>query len=233
MSATLEAPAPIARYPLPRRALDTFVAPGRLFEYFREDTPWVGPLLIAIVVGLAVMLVIPSELFVEQARQSVGRAGPQGGQMPDPEQIATFARIGGAAGAAIATPVMAFALAGILSLVFTVLGGGSAGYMQYLAVTTHSMLITTVGGLITLPVQILQGDLQARLSFALFAPFLDADFVIYRVLQGLEVFTIWALVVVALGVAVVNRRFSWAATAGILVGFYVVILFGVALVVPS
>jgi hypothetical protein len=232
MEQTLEVPAPVGTYPLPRRIVDTFVAPGRLFEHLRERSPWIGPLVIAMAVGLTVVLLIPNELFVEQAREATRRAAERGGPMPAPEQLAAFARIGGAAAVTISTPIMAFVLAGILTLLFSVLGVGSAGYVQYLTVTTHAMLISAMGGLITLPVQVLSGDLQARLSLALFAPFLDGDSLVYRVLQGLEVFTIWALVVVALGVTVVNRRFSWPAATGILVGFYVVVLFAVALVSP-
>jgi hypothetical protein len=230
MSQTLEAPAPVAGYPLHRRVLDVFVSPGHLFEHFRERTPWVGPLIIAIVAGLLVVMLIPQDLFVAQAREAMRGAAQQGAQMPPPEQMATYARVFGSAGVALGTPIMAFAFAGVLALVFSVIGGGNAGYAQYLAVTTHSFLITSLGGLVTLPVQILRGDLETRLSLVLFAPFLETGTLAYRVLQGLEVFTIWALVVAALGVAVVNRRTSWGSATAILGGAYVLVLFAIALI---
>jgi hypothetical protein len=225
---TAEASAPTAPYPLHRRVLDTFAAPSRLFEHFRDRTPWIGPLLVAMAVGLIVVMVIPQEFFVEQAREQVRQAGDAGAQMPDPETLAGFARVAGAAGVLVGTPLMAFAAAGVLALLFSVLGGGEVRYPQYLAVMTHAMLITSLGALITLPVQLMRGDLAARLSLALLAPFLEPDSFADRVLQGLEIFTLWAIAVVALGVGILNRRQSWVGAAAVLLGIYALLLAGFA-----
>jgi hypothetical protein len=215
-------------YPLPRRAIDVFLAPGRLFEHFRTRTPWAGPLLIAVAVGLLIVMLIPQEMFVEQARQSLREAAGSGAALPDPETVAGFARVAGAAGVVFGTPITAFAVAGVLALLFSILGGGEARYVQYLAVTTHTMLITSLGGLVTLPVQILTRDLGTRLSLGLLVPFLEPGSFAARLLNGIDVFALWALVVAALGVAVLNRRTGWAAAAAVLGGIYVVLLAGVA-----
>jgi hypothetical protein len=213
-----------------RRVVDVFVAPGRLFEYFRERTPWGGPLLIAMAIGALLVLLVPTELFVEQARESMRQAGDTAGPLPDPETLAGFGRIAGMVGNLVGTPILAFGLAGILTLVFSVVGSRGAAYRQYLAVVTHSMLILSLGGLITLPVQISSGNLNARLSLALLAPFLEQGTFAYRVLHGLDIFTLWALVVVALGVSVINRGTSWARSAALLVGSYLVLLGAIAAV---
>jgi len=226
------APPPAEEYPLPRRAVDVFVAPGQLFAHFRDRTPWVGPLLIAIAVGIAIILVIPSELFVEQARESIRRAGDAAAQMPDAATLAGFARIAGAASVLVATPLMAFASAGVMALLFSVLGGGEAKFRQYLAVVTHSMLITALGGVVTLGIQLLLGDLEARLSLALLTPFLDDRSFAFRILSGLDVFSLWAIVVAALGISIVNRRTTWAVASVVLLGIYVTLLAGVAAIAP-
>jgi hypothetical protein len=220
--------APPAPYPLHRRVLDLFVAPGTLFHHFREHTPWAGPLLIAMALGMAAVLLVPQEVFVEQARESVRQAGGTGGQMPDPETLAGFARLGGAVAVLIVTPLAALIAAGVLTLVFSTLGGGEAHFRQYMAVTTHCMLITALGGLVTLPIQIARADLTARLSLALLAPVLDPGSFAFRFLQGLEIFTLWALVVAALGVSVLNRRVSWGGASAIVLGIYLLVVAGVA-----
>jgi hypothetical protein len=221
---SLEDEATAAEYPLGRRVADTFVAPGRLFEHFRVQTPWAAPLLIAVAVGVVIVFLIPQELFVEQARESLRQAGTAGTQMPDPETVAGFARIAGSAGVVFGTPITAFTVAGVLALIFSVLGGGPARYVQYLAVTTHTMLITTLGGLVTLPVQILSGDLGTRLSLGLLVPFVEPGTFASRLLNGVDVFAIWALIVAALGTSVLNRRVSWGAAAAVLAGLYLMLL---------
>jgi hypothetical protein len=220
---TVETSAPLAAYPLGRRVVDTFVAPGRLFEHFRAHTPWVGPLLIAIAAGLLIVFVIPHELYVEQARETIRRT-PVGTEMPSAETLAGFARAAGAASVVFGAPIAAFVLAGILTLVFSVLGGGDARYVQYLAVATHTMLISALGGLVALPVQLMTGNLEARLSLGLLAPFLEPGSFAAHFFNGLDIFGVWAIVVTGLGVHVVNRRPSWGVATAILLGLYLAVL---------
>jgi hypothetical protein len=225
---TLDTPPAPAEYSLPRRAIDTFVAPGRLFEYFRERTPWGGPLVVAIVAGMAVVLAVPQELYVEASREAMRQAAESGVQVPDPETMAGFARIAGAAAIIFMTPITAFAGAGLLFLLFSVLGGGSPRYVQYLAVTTHAMLITAFGSLLTLPVQILSRDLTARLSVGLLVPGLEPGTFVHNLLNGLDVFSLWSVVVAALGVSVLNARIAWGTAAAVLVGMLVATIAGFA-----
>lgn len=219
-------------YPLPRRVLDVFVAPGRLFASFREQAPWVGPLLIAAAVAVLLVVATPQELFVEQARETIRRAGDAAAQMPDAETIAAWARVGGIVSVALIIPITAFAVAGVMTLVFSVVGGGAAGYRQYLAVVTHAMLITALGGVVTFVVQLMLGDLGARLSLALLVPGPGGAGFGYRLLGALDVFVLWATVVAALGVSRINPRIGWAAAAATLLGLYVGLAALLATVAP-
>jgi len=202
-------------YPLHRRVLDVFVAPGRLFEHFRHATPWVGPLVISVVVGLIVVFAIPQELYVEQARETM-RNAPAGAELPAAETLAGFGRLAGAASVLFGVPIGAFVMAGVLALIFGVFFSGEARFTQFLTVVTHTQLIGALGALVTLPVQLATGSLETRLSLALLVPGLGTESVAGRVLAGLDLFTLWTVVVVGLGVAIVNRKPSWAAASAIL-----------------
>ena len=127
---------------------------------------------------------------------------------------------------------MAFVLAGLMLLLFTVLMSGEAGYGQYLAITVHAFLILAFGALLTFPLQLVQGDLQLQLSLALLTPFLDATSVLYRMLHGITIFSLWAVVVTGLGVSKINPRVSWAVASAVLMGLYVVVLAGAAALRP-
>jgi hypothetical protein len=204
-----------ADYPLHRRVIDVFVAPGRLFENFRHATPWVGPLVISVVVGLIVVFAIPQELYVEQARETI-RNAPAGAELPAAETLAGFGRLAGAASVLFGVPIGAFVMAGVLALIFGVFFSGEARFTQFLTLVTHTQLIGALGTLVTLPVQLATGSLETRLSLALLAPGLGTDSIVGQVLAGLDVFTLWTVAVVGLGIAIVNRKPSWAAASGIL-----------------
>lgn len=227
---TTDAPAsPAPARPLPRRALDTFVSPGELFAGFGERPPWVGPLLVATVLTVAAFALIPEEVFLAQVREQL-QGAPRGGRAPDPETVVGFARVAAVASAALSPWITALVVAGLLTLIFRVLMGGTATFRQHLGVAAHASLIPALGTLLTLPIWIATRDLQTRLSFALLTPFLESDSFAFRLLQGLEVFTLWWLAVLALGAAVLNRGVGWAKAAAVLFAVYVVIVAGFALI---
>ncbi|MDQ3524871.1 MAG: YIP1 family protein [Chloroflexota bacterium] len=217
-----EAAQPTAERSLPRRILDTFVAPGELFASFGERPPWFGVLAISTLAVVAALALLPTELFVAQMREAM-QARPDAPRM-DVEAMGGFARISGIIGAGFSQFVGSAIVAGVLTLIFRMLMGGSGTFRQHLAVASHSSLIPALGALVTLPIQIARGDMGTRLSLALLAPFLDSDSFVYKILQGLEIFTLWWIAVVALGVAVVGRRTSWGTAAATLFGIYLVIL---------
>lgn len=222
------APAPLRRS-LPRRVLDTFVSPGVLFADFGARPPWIGPLAISTVATIAAFTAIPSKLYVEQIRQGL-QNGPQTGAAPDPESIVGIARIGALVSAAFSPLLSALLAAGALTLVFGVLLGGAATFRQHFAAAAHAALIPALGALLTLPLWLATGSLETRLSLSLVTPFLDPESPSHRVLEGLEVFTLWWIAVLALGVAALNRNIGWGKAAAILFGVYLVILVAVAVV---
>ncbi len=217
--------------PLPRRILQTFVAPRELFRSFGEHAPWLGPLAISAVVAALVFLVTPREVFVEMMEGATTRRGKPVTITSDPETIAKYGRLLGMFSTLVMEPVMMFVVAGVLALVFTGLLRGEGSYRQYLAITTHTSLISSLGVLLAIGLAALRGGDPQGISPALLFPG-DAGGVASRILSGLDVFNLWALVVTGLGVSMVNRRRSWASAAGVLVGVYLLAVVGVAFLIP-
>jgi hypothetical protein len=215
--------------PLPRRVLQTFVAPRELFQGFREDAPWLGPLLISAVVGMLVFLATPREVFVEMMEGATTRRGKPVTITSDPETIAHYGRLLGMFSTLVMEPIMSFVVAGALALLFSVLLRGEGTYRQYLAVTTHASLVTSLGALAAIALATLRGGTLESVTPALLLPSALREGVAYRILSALDLFTLWALVVAGLGVSMVNRRRSWASAAGILVGIYLMLALTVAL----
>lgn len=210
-----------------RRLLDVFVSPGELFASFGPSAPWVGPLIVATLLTAAAAVLIPAELYEQQIRDQL--TAEQGAAGVDPESMAMYGRIFGVLGTLIAQPLMIFLSAAILLLFFRVGFGGEANFRQHLAVSSHAAMIPAVGALLTVPLQIARGDVQTQLSLSLLTPFLEADSILFRVLNGISVFSLWWLVVLALGASIVNRRPSWGISFGVLFAAYLLVVVGVVM----
>lgn len=220
-----ESPVEPPSRPLGRRIVDTFFAPGDLFASFGERPPWLLPVLIAMVVTAVGFFLLPTDLYVEQMRDQL-RSNPEAGRAMDPESMAKWGRLSGAVFGPLGMLLGVFLTAGILALVFRVIMSGQAGFRQYLGVAGHASLITALGTVVMVPLWIATGDMQTRLSLALLTPFLEPTNLLHRVLQGIDVFGLWWIAVLALGVSVLNRKCSWGTAAAIVFGVYLLFLIG-------
>ncbi len=206
--------------------LNTFVAPRGLFEEFRTHTPWLGALAIATLVAMLATVTIPDSFFLEQTRNPTNRLGKPVTVTSDPATIARWGRILAAFSAAILQPMITLGLAGLLALLFEALMRGQARFAQYLAITTHALLVPTLGALLLLPFRIANPELES--SLALFTPFLSADSWLYRFLATVDLFSLWTLLLLGLGVSIVNRGVTWGRAATMLLGIYLVLGMGTA-----
>jgi hypothetical protein len=204
---------------LPRRIVDTFIAPRRLFSGFRQDAPWFDVLLLSTAAAVAAASLLPDEIFLAQVEHPVDRLGRPVVVTSSPAAIARYGRYMAMISALVGHPILAFSLAGLLSLVFTVLGGGGASYRQYLAVVSHALLIPALGTILLLGAGA-RGHAPVSFNLALLAPGLERGGLALRLLAGIDPFVIWMLLVAAVGVAELDGRRRWGSAAGILVLLY-------------
>lgn len=213
--------------PFPSRVLNTFVAPLPMFRRFGERPPWLDVFVLSIVLSLVGMVLIPQDVWVETAREAV-RQNPQlaqGGAQP--EQMAGMQRIFGIIAGVVMPWIMLAVMAGLATLVFSVVMGGTARFRQYVAVVAHSNLIAAVGALATLPVIMGRGSM-AQITLAAVAPGLEPTSFAYYFLSMLAVFFLWQLVVIGVGAGALNRRISPATGVAVLLGLYLAISLAVA-----
>ncbi|HET7274615.1 MAG TPA: YIP1 family protein [Longimicrobiaceae bacterium] len=207
--------------PLASRVLAVFASPGTLFESFRQRAPWVGPLVISTIVVMLAMATMPQEVFLAQAESAVDRRGDPVTITSEPADIATYGRLMAVLGVAVANPTAAFAVAGILTLVFSLLGGGPATYRQFLAATTHSLLIVSLGTLIGIVMQ-LAGLPGSSIALLLLEPLLGPGSTVAAILQNLNFFLLWMILVLGLAVSKLDDRRSWPVAASVIFGLYLV-----------
>lgn len=213
---------------LTRRLLAVFLAPGDLFERLAKEPVWVGALLLGAVLGAVAAIAAPAELYEASMREQLMGTG-----RPVPDDLsagATIARVFGSVAALIIGPLMTAAVAGIVALIFLFGFGDEGSYRQHLAVVSHAFLVPALSTLALVPLKIQAADLSLRLSVGTFLPFLE-DGWLSRGLGWLDLFGLWAWVLVALGVSKIDPRRSWGSAAGVILGIVVFLTFAVAVIV--
>jgi hypothetical protein len=225
--------APIAGAPgrLPNiavRWLQTFYAPGELFARLRERPAWGAALLLGAIAAVASFVVVPPDLWEASFRQQMLTAGAD---VPAGFDFGRVAQLLGGAGTALFWLVLAFVLAGVLTLIFGFVLGDNGRYVQYLSVVSHALLIAATGALLITPLKIMQQDLQLTLNVGLFFPF-DRESYAGRVLALLDLFMLWSLVVIGVGASKIDPRRGWIGAAGVVGILWVGLMMLLAMIRP-
>jgi hypothetical protein len=143
------------------------------------------------------------------------------------EASAGRARYFAAGSILVFAPVVAAIVAGVILLVFNVALGGDATYKQALAIVAHSQVLLVIQQMFVLPLNYARETMASATTLAVFVPMLDPANFLARFLGWIDLFRIWWLVSLAIGVAVLYKRKS-GPIAWTLIGLYVLFALVVA-----
>ena len=111
-----------------------------------------------------------------------------------------------AAGVLIASPIIAAVLAGILFAIFNAAMGGNATYKQVYAVVVHAGAIQTLAQLFTGPLNYFRGTMASATNLGVLLPILPDGSFAAKLAGMIDLFLIWWVFVLAIGLAVLYRR---------------------------
>lgn len=207
---------------LPRRAIDVFLSPGRLFEGLRTHPAWVGALLLGGILVVIATVAVPAEMYEEMMRAQLQAQGAEGGQAPDPATMATIAKWAGAVGALVMWGVMSLFIAGFAVLVFRLVLGDEGTFKQYLSVVTHALIISGVGALLLTPLRIMAEDVQMTLNVGTFlGGVIEEGTYFARVLRFLELFSLWSYAVMGIGISKMDPKRGAGSAMAVMFGLAV------------
>ena len=196
--------------------LDLFrvlVSPGEVFERVRERPkfllPWIG--LSVIIVLIAYMMMPFTQAAIASRIAQIAQQNPQAAA-----NAAKFQTIG----IFVAPVFLLIGLlisAGLLWLLVTLFAGADARFMTLLSVSTYvavPTILLQVAGLIVLKMKGLDAitspdDLRPPLGLNLLAP--SAGGFVGALLAGINPFSLWGLVLTAIGVQVTHKTSKGAA----------------------
>jgi hypothetical protein len=123
--------------------------------------------------------------------------------------------------------IMSLLMAAILWAVFNAAMGGEATYKKILAIVVHASVISALGQLFTGPINYFRGAVTSATSLGALLPMLDDQSFMGRLAGMLDIFIVWWLIVLAIGLAVLYRRKTQPIFIT-LFGVYVVIIVTIA-----
>lgn len=215
--------AAIAPMPFGEKIVNIFTAPGELFENVRltgkTTSNWLLPMLLFIVIAASLnQLILTNPSLVEQMstlmRKGIDEAVAKGSMTAEQaDKAAEFMRpdsmifrIQQIVGVALITPIALF----LLSLVYWLLGkwamSASAPYMKVVEVAGLTFFISILETIVTTLLAYGTDSLFAGPNLALFVSNYDLQNKLHLALSKVNIFTIWDLTVVSIGLSKLFQR---------------------------
>ena len=121
-------------------------------------------------------------------------------------------------------PIVLAIVSGILLGVFNALLGGDASFKQVFAIVAHSGVITVLQTVFAMPLDYMRASLSSPTNLGVFVPFLDEASFLARLLGTIDLFQIWWLVTMSIGLGVLYKRRTGPIATSLLTVYAVIIL---------
>jgi len=210
------------------RAVGIVVSPGATFAHVvRSPRPAGILLLVCLVIGLAAggpqLTAHGQQQMLAMQRQQLARSGvtvtPE--MTARMEQFAPYFGYTTIVSTFVALPVATLVLSAVCWALFNILLSGSATFKQVLGIVAHAQVIRSLGAVAAAPFIWVQGfqSLAGPFNLGGLAPMLDPSSRVAIILGGLDFFTLWQIVVLAIGLGVLYRRGSSGIAAGLIAAY--------------
>ncbi len=194
------------------RIVGVFFSPKRTFEAVRDEMHWIDwavPLLIAVIVVIAAGNAL-RPLMVEQQRVAIEKNESMSSEQKQEMleqlwqaegQMGAMTAVGGGIGVIFTALVQAVVFLFMVNVVL----GGKTDYTQMFSVVSYSWLIVTVETVVKTLLMLNKGTMEVLTSLTFLLPPDMEDSVWYAVAYKIDIFTIWYLCILAIGIGIVAR----------------------------
>ena len=195
------------------RVIGILMSPRATYAEVAAHPRWLGALAFVVVMNIGASLVFFSTPVGQQAAldqqlrtmESFGRHITDA-QYEQMQRAGAYIGTLAAAGQLISAPLVSLILAGIAFAVLTAGMGGDASFKQVFAVVTHSGFLIVLQQLFVLPLDYARETLTSPTNLAVFLPFLDENTFVARLFGGIDLFIIWWMMSLAIGLGVLYKR---------------------------
>jgi Yip1 domain len=194
---------------LPARFFGIITSPRATYESVVANPKWLGMLalvavLTALVVGGFLKTKVGQEAWMDAATNSRPLTEQQ---LQGMEKIAPYIGYITGCGFLLGMPLFLAVIAGLLFAVFNAALGGEASFKQVFTVVVHTGPIGLLAQLFTAPLNYARGTMTSSSNLGVLAQSVlsDGSFAA-RLLGAIDIFLVWQLFVLSIGLAVLYRR---------------------------
>ena len=238
MSTTTDTPGTATAAPLslPARLIGVLTAPRATYADVAARPRWIGMMAVVVLVGaLGTFAFLSTEVGRNAMLDQQIKAMESFGITVSDQMYAqiegrmAFARVTTPIFQAIGLPLMCLIVSGLLIAVFNAIMGGNATFKQVYSIVVHAGAVMTLATVFGLPLAYARGVMSGATNLGVFFPFLDENTFPARFLGSIDLFLLWWLISLSIGMGVLYKK-KTAPIANSLVGLYVIIGFIIAAV---
>ena len=202
------------------KLLNVLLEPRDVFTLLHERKHWQDallPILITAVVGLVSMVVL-KDLLVEVQLVQTEKYIMYNSKIPDDqkEEIlndsmekiqnpSTSMTVIGYSSSALSTPGRILLMSLIVLMIGNFFFGGKSSYGNVLVMTSYTYMIAVLESLVKVPLMITQWRMDIQTGLGLLGIGEPGEF-IYNFLSGMDLFSLWRIILLAVGMSVLYRR---------------------------
>ncbi|MDX1582036.1 MAG: Yip1 family protein [Thermoanaerobaculia bacterium] len=216
------------------RLFGVLVSPGATFESIARRPDWLVPLIVWILVSIGATMVLTPRLDYEPMYRSLLERNPQLTEQEKEEQLdemlesATTGRKWGMYAPLLTVPLMFLVMGGIFWGSLRAFGAENT-FRESFAVSIYAFTPQLIKSIITAAIAATRTEIDPRTVNALLKSNLGAftspieEPVIFAVLSSVDFFTIWTIILFAIGLSAISG-FSKTRLAVMVVVFYLVVV---------
>lgn len=215
------------------RIFGILVAPRATYADVAARPSWLGVLAVVLLVMATGSIVffstdVGKEALIEQQEKTIESLGiklpPEALQQMQERAARPYTPYVTAASQVIFIPIIALIISGIAMGIFTAVLGGDASFKQVFAIVAHAGVVSAAQQLFVYPLDYARGSLSSPTNLAVFLPFLDENTFPARLLGSIDLFLIWWMVNLAIGLGVLYKRRTGPIAVGFLCVYLVIAL---------
>jgi hypothetical protein len=213
--------------------LDIYFAPSKVFNALKEKPQWIIPLVVVLLVVAVTAVVTVSltrETIIARQEEMFQERGMSEEQIEQARQFTSgpIMMISSAISAALITAVLLVVFALVVHL-FIPLFGGESSFKKVFSVICFSALVTVPAAILKIILIAITGSPYITTSLALLAPDLAKSSFTYQLLSGFDLFVIWEMVLVSMGISITNNLLRKNAYMLVFLMWFISIFIGIGL----
>ena len=184
--------------------LGTYYQPDKVFEGMKDKPRWLIPLIVSVIFTLIVTaIILPTIIMPEQAAKIAGNPDIPAEQVEaiQAKMSGPIPLIAGLVSNLILMPAGLLLIGLIFWWIFS-MAGHKAQFKQMFTAAVLGSLINIPGAIVKVPLMFLKETAKVSTSLGLMLPVEMEEGFLVRLLNHIDFFTIWSLVVMAIGFSV-------------------------------